>query len=69
MRSRWALSEPFDERMDGNRITDREHFDATVRKIPRVAATTEILCTLPRRSTVENALHAPGHVTAPCNDR
>jgi hypothetical protein len=69
MRSRWALSKPFDERMDRSRLTDCKHFDATVGKIPRVAATIELLCALTRRGAVENALHAPGHVTAPCNDR
>ena len=69
MRGRWALSEPFDERVDRSRISDCEHFDSAVRKIPRVAPTTELLCALTGRGAVENALHAPGHVTAPCNDR
>ncbi len=42
-----ALSEPLDERMDRSGLADREHFDATVSEIARVAATTELLRTLP----------------------
>jgi hypothetical protein len=53
----------------GGRLANSEHFDAAVGKIARVAATTELLRTLPRRGAIENALHAPGYETAPCDDR
>jgi hypothetical protein len=64
-----ALSEPLDESMNGGGLTNGKHLDATVRKIVRVAATAKLLRTLPRRGAIENALHAPGYETAPCDER
>src|SRR5688572_6537891 len=68
MRGGWALSEPLDQRMYRRGLADCEYFAATVRKVARVAATTELLRPLASRCAIENALHAPGHVTAPCDE-
>jgi len=66
---RRALPEPFDECVDRSGLANSKHFDAAVRKIVRVAAATELVRTLSRRGAIENALHAPGYETAPCDDR
>ncbi len=68
MRGGWALAEPLDQRLYRCGLADCEYFDATVGKIARVAATTELLRPLASRRAIENALHAPGHVTAPCDE-
>src|SRR5688572_1429732 len=68
MRGGWALSEPLDQRMYRRGLADCEYFDTTIRKVARVAAATELLRPLASRCAIENALHAPGHVTAPCNE-
>ena len=65
----WTPAEPFDECMNRSGLADSDYFDAAIRKIARVTATTELLRALPRRGAIENALHAPGHVTAPRDDR
>jgi hypothetical protein len=63
------LSEPFDQSVNRSGLANSQHFDAAVRKVVRVAATAELLRTLPCRGAIENALHAPGYETAPCDDR
>jgi hypothetical protein len=66
---RWrALPEPLDQGAYGGGLADGEHLDSAIRKVARVAAATQLLRTLTRRRAIENALHAPGHVTAPRND-
>src|SRR5688572_18910032 len=49
-------------------LADCEYFDTTIRKVARVAPATELLRPLASRCAIENALHAPGHITAPCNE-
>ena len=61
------MSEPLDQRVYCRGLADCEYFDTTIRKVARVAAATELLRPLASRCAIENALHAPGHVTAPCD--